>query len=76
MEIRKNRKIRMLMQNQVNRVQARQNAQKPANNGAFLKSLIKINNPDWTMEQIEAEFQRKMNAIENEDDGTCEACSG
>jgi hypothetical protein len=66
----------MIMQNTVNRTQARQNVQKPTNNGAFLKSLIKINNPDWTMEQIEAEFQRKMNAIENEDDGTCEACSG
>ena len=54
------------MQNTVNRTQARQNVQKPTNNGAFLKSLIKINNPDWTMEQIEAEFQRKMNAIESE----------
>ncbi|MBI3136297.1 MAG: hypothetical protein HYZ14_16600 [Bacteroidetes bacterium] len=65
------------MQSQLNRVQAaRQNVQKPANNGAFLKSLIKINNPDWTMEQIEAEFQRKMNAIENDEDGACEACSG
>ncbi|MBK9190523.1 MAG: hypothetical protein IPM77_02930 [Crocinitomicaceae bacterium] len=64
------------MQNQVNRMRAMQNAQKPVNNGAFLKSLIKINNPDWTIEQIEAEFQRKMNAIESDDNGTCEACSG
>ncbi|MBL7900096.1 MAG: hypothetical protein JNJ99_16265 [Crocinitomicaceae bacterium] len=64
------------MQNQVNRMRAMQNAQKPVNNGAFLKSLIKINNPDWTTEQIEAEFQRKMNAIESDDNGTCEACSG
>jgi len=65
------------MQNQLNRVQARQNnGQKPANNGAFLKSLIKINNPDWTTEQIEAEFQRKMVAIESDEDGACEACSG
>ncbi len=57
-------------------MRAMQNAQKPVNNGAFLKSLIKINNPDWTIEQIEAEFQRKMNAIESDDNGTCEACSG
>lgn len=64
------------MHNQVNRLQAARNQQKPSNNGAFLKSLIKINNPDWTTEQIEAEFQRKMNAIENDEDGTCEACSG
>lgn len=64
------------MQNQVNRMRAMQNAQKPVNNGAFLKSLIKINNPDWTTEQIEAEFQRKMNAMESDDNGTCEACSG
>lgn len=66
----------MRMQDQLNRTAVRQNVQKPANNGAFLKSLIKINNPEWTAEQIEAEFQRKMNAIEQDDDGTCEACSG
>lgn len=64
------------MENQVLRTANRQRGQQNANNGAFLKSLIKINNPDWSPEQVEAEFQRKMNAIENEDDGTCEACSG
>lgn len=65
------------MQDQVQRIRARQQAQQPQNNGAFLKSLIKINNPDWTAEQIEAEFQLKMARIEQEDgDGTCEACSG
>lgn len=53
-----------------------QSVQKPSNNGAFLKSLIKINNPDWSAEQIEAEFQRRLSAIENEEDGACEACSG
>lgn len=53
--------------------------QKTANTqqGAFLKSLIRINHPDWTSPQIEAEFQRQMTAKENdEDDGSCEACSG
>lgn len=66
------------MLTQAQRLQARRQAQKPQNNnGAFLKSLIKINNPGWTAEQIEAEFQQKMNAIEQDNgDGTCEACSG
>lgn len=64
------------MLNQAQRLQAQRQAQKPKNNGAFLKSLIKINNPDWSAEQIEAEFQLKMNAIEQEEDGVCEACSG
>lgn len=64
------------MQNQINRATGRNGNQQKPNNGAFLKSLIKINNPDWTQEQIEAEFQRKMNAIEQEEDGVCEACSG
>ena len=65
------------MQNQSQRIRIQQQAQKPSNNGAFLKSLIKINNPDWTAEQIEAEFQLKMSRIEDEQgDGTCEACSG
>jgi hypothetical protein len=63
------------MQNQAQRIRLQQQQQTP-NNGAFLKSLIKINNPDWTPEQIEAEFQLKMNRIEQEEDGTCEACSG
>ena len=65
------------MQNQSQRIRLQQQQQqKSQNNGAFLKSLIKINNPDWTPEQIEAEFQIKMNRIEQEEDGTCEACSG
>ncbi|MBI3500988.1 MAG: hypothetical protein HY063_04275 [Bacteroidetes bacterium] len=51
--------------------------QTDSNKGAFLRSLIKINHPDWTAEQIEAEFQRQMKAKDNEqDDGYCEACSG
>ena len=45
-------------------------------NGAFLKSLIKINHPDWNTAQIEAEFIRQMNANMNEEEGGCEACSG
>jgi len=65
------------MLNQAQRLQAQRQVQKPQNNGAFLKSLIKINNPGWTSEQIEEEFERKMNAIEQDNgDGTCEACSG
>lgn len=45
--------------------------------GAFLKSLIKINHPDWTTEEIESEFQRQMKAKENQqEDNGCEACSG
>ena len=44
------------MLSQAQRLQAQRQAQKPKNNGAFLKSLIKINNPDWSAEQIEARF--------------------
>lgn len=48
-----------------------------AQEGAFLKSLIRINHPDWTPQQIETEFQRQMTTNKNnEDDGSCEACSG
>lgn len=45
--------------------------------GAFLKAMIKINNPTWTAEQIEQEFLRQMasNRDENSDSG-CDACSG
>ena len=46
-------------------------------NGAFLKAMIKINHPEWTVEQIENEFQRQMNAKNDPDgDDFCEACSG
>ncbi|MBL7910940.1 MAG: hypothetical protein JNJ41_07795 [Bacteroidia bacterium] len=45
-------------------------------NSNFIKSLIKIANPDWTPEQIEAEAQKKMLEItDGNDDGSCEFCS-
>ncbi len=53
-----------------------QNTQTPPPNSSFIKSLIKINNPDWTPEQIEAEAQKKMLEITNSNDnGSCEFCS-
>ncbi|MBA3680689.1 MAG: hypothetical protein H0W73_05930 [Bacteroidetes bacterium] len=45
-------------------------------NSNFIKSLIKINNPDWSPEQIEAEAQKKMLEITNGNDSDdCEFCS-
>jgi hypothetical protein len=44
--------------------------------GAYLKALIKISHPDWTQEQIEAEYQKKLNHSENSDDIGCDFCSG
>ena len=53
-----------------------QNSQTPPPNSNFIKSLIKIANPDWTQEQIEAEAQKKMMEIANDNgDGSCEFCS-
>ena len=37
-----------------------QNTQTPPPNSNFIKSLIKIANPEWTPEQIEAEAQKKI----------------
>lgn len=49
--------------------------QSKPNEGAFIKSLIKINNPTWNAAQIDAEYQRKIKEVqENPDD--CEMCSG
>lgn len=54
-----------------------QNIQTPPPNSNFIKSLIKIANPEWTPEQIEAEALRKMSEITNNaDNDTCEYCSG
>lgn len=54
-----------------------QNQVKPPVNSGFIKATIKIAHPDWTPEQIEAEYQKKiqeMNNPNNSDDG-CEFCS-
>ena len=53
-----------------------QNTQTPPQNSNFIKSLIKIANPDWTPEQIEAETQKKMLEMANPvGDDNCEYCS-
>lgn len=53
-----------------------QNTQSPPQNSNFIKAMIKIANPEWTPEQIEAEAQRKMNEMANDNgDGSCEFCS-
>jgi len=53
-----------------------QNTQTPPPNSNFIKSLIKIANPEWTPEQIEAEAQKKMLEMANDtSDDNCEYCS-
>jgi len=53
-----------------------QNTQLPPPNSNFIKSLIKIANPDWTPEQIEAEAQKKLAEMANPfNDDNCEYCS-
>ena len=50
--------------------------QTSAPNSNFIKSMIKIANPEWTPEQIEAEAQKKMNEMANSsNDADCEFCS-
>jgi len=46
-------------------------------NSNFIKAMIKIANPDWTPEQIEAEAQRKLAEMANPANGddNCEYCS-
>lgn len=45
-------------------------------NSNFIKSLIKIANPDWSLEQIEAEAQKKLAEMANPmSDDNCEFCS-
>lgn len=42
----------------------------------FVRASIKIAHPEWTAEQIEAEFQVKMIELLNpSSDGSCEFCS-
>jgi hypothetical protein len=49
------------------------------NNGPspnFVRATIKIANPGWTPEQIEAELQRKMAELQNPNGSDdCEFCS-
>ena len=42
----------------------------------FVRASIKIANPTWTAEQIEAELKQKMWEIQNpSNEGGCEFCS-
>lgn len=53
-----------------------QNTQTPPPNSNFIKSLIRIANPEWTPEQIEAEAQKRLYEMANDNgDGSCEFCS-
>jgi hypothetical protein len=43
----------------------------------FIRAMIKIANPTWTPEQIEAELKKKIEDIENpKNDTGCDMCSG
>ena len=53
----------------------KQETQTPVASSNFIKSMIKIANPEWTEEQIEAEAQRKALEISKSDDEGCEYCS-
>ncbi len=45
-------------------------------NSNFIRSMIKIANPDWTPEQIDAEVQKKLVEMANpQNDDNCEFCS-
>lgn len=53
-----------------------QNTQITPPNSNFIKSLIKIANPEWSAEQIEAEAQKKLFEMANSpSDDNCEYCS-
>ncbi len=42
----------------------------------FVRATIKIANPNWSNEQIDAELQKKLNEImQDSGDGSCEFCS-
>lgn len=42
----------------------------------FVRATIKIANPTWTPEQIDAELQKKMlELLQPNNDGSCEFCS-
>ncbi len=55
--------------------QAKNENQSNQNEGAYIKAMIKIAHPDWTKEQIEAEYQKKKNETDKYDDNGCEFCS-
>lgn len=42
---------------------------------SFIKAMIKIANPTWTIDQIEIEYERKLKEIK-ESPNDCEICSG
>jgi hypothetical protein len=45
-------------------------------NSNFIKAMIKIANPGWSPEQIEAEAQKKLSeALNPAGDDSCEFCS-
>lgn len=45
-------------------------------NSNFIKAMIKIANPGWSAEQIEAEAQKKLQeAMNPAGDDNCEFCS-
>ena len=50
------------------------NIQTTTPNSNFIKAMIKIANPDWSPEQIEAEAQKKLQETIASDDN-CEFCS-
>ncbi len=50
------------------------NTQTTTPNSNFIKAMIKIANPDWSPEQIEAEAQKKLQETIASDD-SCEFCS-
>lgn len=50
--------------------------QNPPVNSNFIKSMIRIANPEWTPEQVEAEAQKKMREmVQATNDDNCEFCS-
>lgn len=52
------------------------NTQSNAPNSNFIKAMIKIANPGWSPEQIEAEAQKKLQEAMNPGgDDNCEFCS-
>jgi hypothetical protein len=54
---------------------ANQNNNSGGPSPAFIKATIKIAHPEWTPEQVEAEFQKKISEQKSEGDEGCEFCS-
>ncbi|MDP2385194.1 MAG: hypothetical protein Q8M29_02370 [Bacteroidota bacterium] len=43
----------------------------------FIRAMIKIGNPTWTAEQIDAALQKRIEEMNNpQNDSSCEMCSG